>query len=93
MAAFLASGSARPDLSPTTFILCRAGNCLADRALPRRWQRRPAILALAHMDVVTGTGGLEARSFQLTEEDGYFFGRGTLDIKWASSASPRRSCA
>ena len=40
------------------------------------------ILALAHMDVVTAKPeDWKHDPFQLTEEDGYFFGRGTLDIK------------
>lgn len=44
-------------------------------------QRRP-VLAMAHMDVVTAKPSDWQRDpFTLTEENGYFFGRGTDDIK------------
>lgn len=44
-------------------------------------QRRP-VLALAHMDVVTAKPSDWQRDpFELTEQDGFFFGRGTDDIK------------
>ena len=40
------------------------------------------ILAMAHMDVVTAKPSDWARDpYTLVEENGYFFGRGTLDIK------------
>ena len=40
------------------------------------------ILAMAHMDVVTANPADWRRDpFALTEENGYFYGRGTLDIK------------
>jgi acetylornithine deacetylase/succinyl-diaminopimelate desuccinylase-like protein len=40
------------------------------------------VLAMAHMDVVTAKPeDWKHDPFKLTEEDGYFFGRGTLDIK------------
>ena len=46
-----------------------------------RYRGRPIAL-LAHMDVVTAKrADWERDPFTLTEENGYFYGRGTLDIK------------
>jgi acetylornithine deacetylase/succinyl-diaminopimelate desuccinylase-like protein len=43
---------------------------------------RPAVLLLAHMDVVTAKREeWERDPFTLVEEGGYFFGRGVLDMK------------
>ncbi len=47
------------------------------------------ILLIAHLDVVAApkdgwAEGLEP--FQLTERDGFFYGRGVLDVKWAAAS-------
>ena len=45
------------------------------------------ILLLAHMDVVEALPeGWERDPFKLIEEDGYFFGRGTLDDKFGTTS-------
>ena len=47
-----------------------------------RPSRRKAILLMAHLDVVDAIPSDWSRDpFQLIEEDGYFYGRGTLDNK------------
>ncbi|MEN6335799.1 MAG: M20/M25/M40 family metallo-hydrolase [Phycisphaerales bacterium] len=52
-----------------------------------RGQAKP-ILLIAHLDVVAApkdgwAEGLEP--FQLTERDGFYYGRGVLDVKWAAA--------
>jgi acetylornithine deacetylase/succinyl-diaminopimelate desuccinylase-like protein len=50
-------------------------------------KRGKPILLLAHMDVVTARRADWVRDpYQLVEEDGYFFGRGTYDIKQGITA-------
>jgi acetylornithine deacetylase/succinyl-diaminopimelate desuccinylase-like protein len=51
-------------------------------------QAKP-ILLIAHLDVVAApregwAEGLEP--FQLTERDGFYYGRGVLDVKWAAAS-------
>lgn len=44
--------------------------------------QRPPILFLAHLDVVEARPeDWSVKPFELTEKDGYFYGRGTMDIK------------
>lgn len=47
---------------------------------------RPPILLLAHLDVVEARrGDWHYAPFKLTEQGGYFYGRGTMDIKGAGA--------
>jgi acetylornithine deacetylase/succinyl-diaminopimelate desuccinylase-like protein len=47
---------------------------------------RPPILLLGHLDVVpVDRASWHTDPFQLTERDGYFYGRGTMDIKGADA--------
>lgn len=47
---------------------------------------KPAILFAAHMDVVDAANENWGRDpFQLTEEDGYYYGRGVLDDKFGTT--------
>jgi len=39
------------------------------------------MLLLGHLDVVEPARGLDTRSVRLIEENGYFYGRGTADMK------------
>jgi acetylornithine deacetylase/succinyl-diaminopimelate desuccinylase-like protein len=58
----------------------KQGNLVA--VLPGRNQRAKALLLLAHLDVVEAKReDWERDPFELVEEDGYFYGRGTADDK------------
>lgn len=47
---------------------------------------RPQILLLGHLDVVpVDRASWHSNPFELTERDGYFYGRGTMDIKGADA--------
>jgi len=74
------------------------GGAAHRRNLVARWRGRPAgrrpVLFLAHLDVV------EARRedwsmdpFVLTERDGWFYGRGTLDVKGGAATLVTAFCA
>ena len=56
--------------------------------------KRKPILLLAHLDVVEAPrADWSTDPFQLVEKDGFFYGRGTYDVKEGSRSSPPTSSA
>src|SRR5437868_3682430 len=90
-ARFRAAGFPSADI---TIVGPDTGNDVKDRTLVVRYRgagRRRPILLIGHLDVVEAKPSDWARDpFTLVEEDGYFYGRGTLDMKdgdasWAAA--------
>ena len=55
---------------------------------------RQPVLFIAHLDVVEARReDWSMEPFVLNEKDGYFYGRGTLDVKGVPRRWCRRSCA
>lgn len=81
--AYLAEQFRRGGFAPKDVTELKLGDTgsLVVRYRGRATGKRPVDF-LAHLDVVVARRSDWARDpFQLTEEDGYFFGRGTLDMK------------
>ena len=79
---FRAAGFPAEDVTIVPFKLTGRPDRHARRAVSRRRHGGKPILLLAHMDVVTAKRSDWKRDpFKLIEENGFFYGRGTYDVK------------